>query len=74
MSSGAILNEDYSDPNSDIYHTALIFAMGGSLDKFTLSLKKDLEPGIYNPYNSTAARVVGMLLRESTGRYVTKFM
>jgi len=74
MSSGASWNEDYSDPNSDINRSARIFAMGGSLDEFTSSLQKDLEPGSFNRYNSTDTQALGMLLREATGISVSKYM
>ena len=74
MSSGASWNEDYSDPNSDINRSSKIFAIGGSLDEFSASLKKELKPGSYNRYNSTDTQVLGMLLREATRISVTKYM
>jgi len=74
MSSGASWNENYSDPDSDINRSARIFAMGGSLDTFSSSLRKDLEPGSFNRYNSTDTQVLGMLIREATGSSVTEFM
>ena len=74
MSSGASWNEDYSDPNSDINRSAKILAIGGSLDEFSASLKKELKPGSYNRYNSTDTQVLGMLLREATRTSVTKYM
>tara|TARA_B100000470_G_scaffold186395_1_gene151832 strand:- start:294 stop:1451 length:1158 start_codon:yes stop_codon:yes gene_type:complete len=74
MSSGAAWNEDYSDPNSDINRSSKIFAIGGSLDEFSASLKKELKPGSYNRYNSTDTQVLGMLLREATRTSVTKYM
>ena len=74
MSSGASWNEDYSDPNSDINRSAKIFAIGGSLDEFTASLKNELKPGSFNRYNSTDTQVLGMLLREATGSSITQYM
>ena len=74
MSSGASWNEDYSDPNSDINRSSKIFAIGGSLDEFSASLKKELKPGSYNRYKSTDTQVLGMLLREATRTSVTKYM
>ena len=74
MSSGASWNEDYSDPNSDINRSAKILAIGGSLDEFSASLKKELKPGSYNRYNSTDTQVLGMLLREATRTSITKYM
>ena len=74
MSSGASWNEDYSDPNSDINRSSAILADGGSLDEFTATLKKDLEPGSFNRYNSTDTQALGMLLREATGVSVSEYM
>ncbi|MEK9770543.1 MAG: serine hydrolase [Betaproteobacteria bacterium] len=74
MSSGASWNEDYGDPNSDINRSARIFAIGGSLDEFTSSLEKELEPGSFNRYNSTDTQALGMLLREATGASITEYM
>jgi len=74
MSSGASWNEDYSDPNSDINRSAKIFALGGSLDEFSASLTKELQPGTFHRYNSTDTQVLGMLLREATGTSVTEYM
>ena len=74
MSSGAAWNEDYSDPNSDINRSVRIFALGGSLDQFSASLKNEKKPGTFNRYNSTDTQVLGMLLREATGISVTQYM
>lgn len=74
MSSGASWNEDYGDPNSDINRSARILAMGGSLDEFSASLKKDLTPGSFNRYNSIDTQALGMLLREATGMPITEYM
>ena len=74
MSSGASWNEDYSDPNSDINRSVRIFALGGSLDQFSASLKNEKKPGTFNRYNSTDTQVLGMLLREATGISVTQYM
>ena len=74
MSSGARWNEDYSDPDSDVMRSAKIFATGGSLDDFSVSLTNELKPGTFNRYNSTDTQVLGMLLREATGISVTKYM
>ena len=74
MSSGASWNENYSDPNADIFRSAEIMAIGGSLDDLAASLKKDFLPGSFNRYNSTDTQVLGMLLRDATGMPVTEYM
>ena len=74
MSSGASWNENYSDPNADIFRSAEIMAIGGSLDDLSASLKKDFLPGSFNRYNSIDTQVLGMLLRDATGMSVTEYM
>ncbi len=74
MSSGAAWNEDYSDPDSDINRFAKIFALGGSLNEFMATLKREHEPGTVNHYNSTDTQVLGALLTETTGRSIADYM
>jgi len=74
MSSGASWNEDYNDPESDINRFARIFALGGSMNEFTATLTPDIEPGVYNKYNSTDTQALSMLLTQATGRSVTDYM
>jgi CubicO group peptidase (beta-lactamase class C family) len=74
MSSGAAWNEDYNDPDSDINRFGRIFALGGSLNDFAATLKRDNEPGTFNRYNSTDTQVLGMLLVNATGRSITDYM
>ena len=74
MSSGAAWNEDYSDPNSDINKFGQILALGGSLNEFAATLKREREPGTYNHYNSTDTQVLGLLLTRATDRTVTDYM
>ncbi|HBM89287.1 MAG TPA: serine hydrolase, partial [Rhodobiaceae bacterium] len=74
MSSGAAWNEDYSDPDSDINKFGEILALGGSLNEFAATLKREREPGTYNHYNSTDTQVLGLLLTRATGRTVTDYM
>lgn len=74
MSSGAAWNEDYSDPDSDINKFGQILALGGSLNEFAATLKREREPGTYNHYNSTDTQVLGLLLTRATGRTVTDYM
>jgi hypothetical protein len=74
MSSGARWNEDYSDPKSDINRFGRIMAIGGSMNKFAATLEREHKPGTINHYNSTDTQVLGMLLRQSTGRTITDYM
>lgn len=74
MSSGALWNEDYGDPESDINRFGGIFALGGSMNEFAASLVREREPGTFNQYNSTDTQVLGMLLTNATGRPITDYM
>jgi CubicO group peptidase (beta-lactamase class C family) len=68
MSSGASWSEDYSDPDSDVNRFGRTFALGGSLDAFVGTLRREYPPGTFNRYNSMDAQVLGMILRRVTGR------
>jgi CubicO group peptidase (beta-lactamase class C family) len=67
MSSGASWNEDYSDWRSDINRFGRTFAMGGSLDHFIITLRREHQPGTYHRYNSMDTQVLGLVLRRATG-------
>src|SRR5262249_33982959 len=66
MSSGASWSEDYSDSDSDVNRFGRTFALGGSLDAFVSTLKREHPPGTFNRYNSMDAQVLGMILRRVT--------
>lgn len=68
MSSGASWSEDYSDSSSDVNRFGRTFALGGSLDAFVSTLKREHPPGTFNRYNSMDAQVLGMILRRVTGK------
>lgn len=74
MSSGASWSEDYADPDSDVIRMGKILAIGGSIDKFTASIKPLREPGTYNKYNSADTQALGMLVARATGQSVTDYM
>ena len=74
MSSGASWNEDYGDPESDISRFSRIFALGGSMNRFTATLEPELPPGTYNRYNSTDTQALGMLLANAVGRPISEYM
>ncbi len=74
MSSGAGWNEDYGNPDSEIMKMGSIMALGGSLDEFITTLKREREPGTFNQYNSADTQVLGALLVSATGQSVTDYM
>ncbi|HDP79264.1 MAG TPA: class C beta-lactamase-related serine hydrolase [Spirochaetes bacterium] len=74
MSSGIRFNEDYADFNSDINRMGRYFALKLPLDDFVASLKSEKKPGVSNHYVSMDTQVLGMLLREATGKTVSAYM
>lgn len=69
MSSGVRYNEDYLDQQSDINKMGRTIALGGSLDKYTTSLKeRQFEPGSDWQYVSMDTHVAAWALRKATGR------
>ncbi|WP_299772675.1 serine hydrolase [uncultured Pseudoteredinibacter sp.] len=74
MSSGVAFNEDYADLNSDINRFGRILALGGSFDEFAASLENEVKPGTRRLYVSIDTQVLGMILREATGRSISDYM
>jgi CubicO group peptidase (beta-lactamase class C family) len=70
MSSGARWNEDYNDPESDIGRMAAAMAGFESLEKFVTRIQPQREAGTFNQYNSADTQVLGMALRNATGRSI----
>lgn len=74
MSSGARWNEDYSDPDSDIFALTAAFGGVGSLDGFVAQAVRATEPRTTCVYNSADTQALGALLVAATGRSITDFM
>jgi CubicO group peptidase (beta-lactamase class C family) len=74
MSSGARWNEDYSDPQSDINRFGRMLVDGTSFDDFAASCVNEKPPGTFNRYNTTDTHVLGMLVRNATGRPLSEYM
>ncbi|PKL35313.1 MAG: serine hydrolase [Spirochaetae bacterium HGW-Spirochaetae-1] len=73
MSSGIRFNEDYADFNSDINRMGRAFALNTSMDEFVSSLKSERKSGEYNHYVSMDTQVLGMILRETTGKTLSQY-
>lgn len=73
MSSGVHFDEDYDRFNSDINRFGRNMALGGSFDEFAASLKKEREQGEFLHYVSIDTHVLGMVLRNATGREITDY-
>ncbi|WP_250656965.1 serine hydrolase domain-containing protein [Alkalimarinus coralli] len=73
MSSGVRFDEDYGRFNSDINRFGRTMALGGSFDDFAASLEKEREQGEYLHYVSIDTHVLGMVLRNATGREIADY-
>jgi CubicO group peptidase (beta-lactamase class C family) len=74
MSSGIRFSEVYSDFFSDINRMGRVIALNKSLDSFVSSLENEREPGTYNHYVSMNTQVLGMVLRDATGRNISSYL
>lgn len=68
MSSGVEFNEDYVDFHSDINRMGRVVALGSSINEFAASLKSGQPAGQYHHYVSMDTQVLGMLLKNATGK------
>ncbi|MBP7604679.1 MAG: serine hydrolase [Spirochaetes bacterium] len=73
MSSGVRFNEDYADFNSDINRMGRAIALKTPLDDFVASLQSERKPGVYNHYVSMDTQVLGMIIREATGKTLSAY-
>lgn len=75
MSSGARWNEDYHDPNSDIFRLSMAgLGIGGTLDDFVAAMVRESEPGTVCRYNSGDTQALSVLVARATGRSVSEYM
>lgn len=74
MSSGVAFDEDYRDFNSDINKFGRHFALGRSLEKFCLEMRRDKEPGTFNHYVSLNTQVLSMIASKVSGESFTELM
>jgi len=73
MSSGVRFNEDYADFNSDINKMGRYFALNMPMADFVASLKSERKQGTFHHYVSTDPQVLGMILREATGKNLSEY-
>ena len=73
MSSGIKFDENYKKFSSDINRFGRMIAFGGSFDEFATSLVNEREPGTFLNYVSLDTHVLGMVLRNATGRTFVEY-
>lgn len=74
MSSGIGFNKNYSDFNSDIIRLGRTFVLGSSMDDRVMSHKNVRLPDTFNHYVSMDIEILGLVLREATGRSLAEYM
>jgi len=75
MSSGVVFNEDYFDYDSDINKMGRVLALGGSMDDFATDLDATFAPaGQEWQYTSIDTHILGMVLRNASGRSLSDLM
>lgn len=74
MSSGVKFNEDYGDFHSDINRMGRYFALNTPMDDFVATLEREKEPGTWHHYVSMDTQVLGMIIRETTGKTISEYM
>lgn len=75
MSSGVVFNEDYFDYDSDINKMGRVLALGGSMDDFAADLDATFAPaGQEWQYTSIDTHILGMVLRNASGRSLSDLM
>ncbi|WP_211241322.1 serine hydrolase domain-containing protein [Pseudonocardia spinosispora] len=75
MSSGARWNEDYSDPDADVFRlTKAAMGIGGTFDDFIATMVPEVEPGTLCRYNSGDTMALAALVARATGSSVSDYM
>lgn len=75
MSSGAVWNEDYSDPEADALRLARATSgQGGNLDTVVATLGREREPDTLCRYNSCDTQALAALIRHATGGTLADYM
>ncbi|MBN3782857.1 serine hydrolase [Burkholderia sp. Ac-20345] len=75
MSSGARWDEDYNNPESDIYKMSLAqTGKKGGLNGFIAQMSKESPPDTVCRYNSGETQVLGALIAYATGRTLSNYM
>lgn len=74
MSSGARWDEDYSNPESDIFRLTAAFFGEGTFDAFIATAVRESAPGTVCRYNSADTQALATLLVRATGQSITDYM
>ncbi len=74
MSSGARWNEDYNDPDSDIFRLAAAMNGASTFDEFVATSAREYRSGTMCRYNSADTQALTSLLAGATGRSINDYM
>lgn len=74
MSSGARWNENYNDPDADVFRlTKAAMGIGGTFEDFIATMVPEAEQGTVCRYNSGDTMALAALLARATGRSVSDY-
>lgn len=74
MASGIAFNEDYGDISSDINRMSLSMLMGEPFEEYLATLQREREPGTYNHYVSVNTEIIGIIVRNATGKGLAEYL
>ena len=74
MSSGARWNEDYNDPDSDIFRLSAVLHGQGTFDEFVSGCVPEFPPGTVCRYNTSDTQALAALIGAATGKSVAEYM
>jgi CubicO group peptidase (beta-lactamase class C family) len=74
MSSGARWNEDYNDPESDIFRLSAVLHGQGTFDEFVSGCVREFPPGTVCRYNTSDTQALAALIGAVTGTSVAEYM
>ncbi len=74
MATGVRFNEDYGDLRSDINRMSLSMLTGKPIESFMATLEREHEPGTYNQYVSINTEIIGLIVRNATGKGLAEYL
>lgn len=76
MRSGVAWNEDYSDPNSDVYQVGMLRPIGGlnPTARYMQGLKRASAPGKEFLYNTGETDLAGLLVSAAVGKPLSQYL
>jgi len=76
MQSGVRWNEDYEDPDSDVARFNDVVPVDGEdpIVTYMSTLEREFEPGTHWRYNTGETNLIGVLVRNATGKSLSEYL